>query len=49
MDRRAELELLTQEELDELVSDYKDAEAAFINNGGKEEQVAYILEAEMEN
>ena len=40
---REELELLSEEELDEIVHDLKGAEAADINNGGKEVQLAYIL------
>lgn len=40
---RAELEQLSEEELDELVHDAKGAEAAEINNQGKEAQIAYLL------
>jgi hypothetical protein len=40
---RAELEKMTEEELDELVHQAKGEEAAEINNQGKEAQIAYLL------
>ncbi len=40
---REQLEAMTEEELDEIVHDLKAAEAAEINNQGKEAQIDYIL------
>jgi hypothetical protein len=40
---RAELEALTEAELDEVVHDLKAEEAAEINNKGKDAQIAYIM------
>ena len=37
------LETMSQEELDEQVHDAKSAEAAEINNQGREAQIAYLL------
>ena len=42
-----ELELLTQEELDEIVYDLKSEEARYINNNGKKAQICYILGIEV--
>lgn len=41
--RANELEAMTEEELDEQVHDCKSAEAAEINNQGREAQIAYLL------
>lgn len=46
MTTREELEKMSEEDLDEAVHEAKAAEAAEINNGGKEAQIAYLLEAE---
>ena len=35
---------LTESDLDELVDDLKSQEASSINNGGIQEQIAYIIE-----
>lgn len=43
MSTREELEKLSEEALDEMVHDLKGEEAAAINNGGKDAQIAYIL------
>ena len=40
---REEFELLTEEELDEIVHDIKGQEAAEINNQGKEAQIDYLM------
>jgi hypothetical protein len=40
---REELEIMSEDELDELVHDFKGNEAADINNAGREIQIAYIL------
>lgn len=40
---RDELDAMSQEELDDIVHDMKAAEAASINNAGREAQMEYIL------
>jgi hypothetical protein len=42
--KREELEKLSQEELDEAVLEAKTAEAADINNSGRDAQIQYLLE-----
>lgn len=39
---KSELDNISQEELDEMVHDAKQAEASGINNGGKDAQIAYL-------
>jgi hypothetical protein len=41
--RKKELEKMDDDELDELIHDIKSAEAAEINNQGREAQISYIL------
>ena len=48
MNRKMELEVLDDDELDELVTDYKCEEAAEINNQGRESQIEWILKYEEE-
>lgn len=40
---REDLEKMSQEDLDEIVHDFKSEEAAAINIQGKDAQIAYIL------
>jgi hypothetical protein len=40
---REQLEKMPEEDLDEIVHDFKSEEAASINNQGREAQIAYIL------
>jgi hypothetical protein len=40
---REQLEVMTEEELDEIVHDLKGGEAAEINNRGKDAQIEFIL------
>lgn len=44
--RRKNLTEMPQDELDELVYEYKSVEASSINNGGREEQIDFILDFE---
>jgi ribosomal protein S27AE len=43
--RKSQLAGKDQEELDELVHDFKSVEASDINNSGTEDQIKYLLEA----
>ena len=43
MASREDLEKMSEEDRDELVHETKSAEAAAINNAGKEAQIEYIL------
>lgn len=40
---------MSDDELDQTVHDYKNIEASLINNDGREAQIQFILEWEMED
>jgi len=42
---RKRLEAMEDEQLDDLVNDMMEYEVSLINNGGREEQIAYLLNA----